>query len=107
MIHNYGWFTGVLPDWTNPFMGSLQGGSVIDDLTSELVPENEQGVLWGSPINTWTGDMQPIEAFHSIPPHVPRWGQKFKDWIQSQLPPAFQDVLTTFVTTINFMRIVI
>ena len=83
MMHNYGWFTGVLPDWTNPFMGSLQCGSVIDDLTSELIPENEQGVLWGSPINTWTGDMQPIEAFHSIPPHVPRWGQKFKDWIQA------------------------
>ena len=90
MVHNYGWFNAVLPDWTNPFMGSLQCGSVIDDLSSELVPDNEQGVLWGSPINTWTGDMQPIETFHNVPPHVPRWGQKFKEWIQANYRRLFR-----------------
>jgi gluconate 2-dehydrogenase alpha chain len=90
MVHNYGWFTGVLPEWTNPFMGSLQCGSVVDDLTSELVPDNEHGVLWGSPINTWTGDMQPIETVHNIPPYVPRWGEKFKEWIQANYRRLFK-----------------
>jgi hypothetical protein len=45
-MHNYGWFTGG--EWTNPFMGSLQAGSVVDDLTSERIPDNDEGVLWGS-----------------------------------------------------------
>jgi gluconate 2-dehydrogenase alpha chain len=90
MVHNYGWFNAVLPEFTNPFMGSLQCGSVVDDLTSELIPDNEDGVLWGSPINTWTGDMQPIETFHNIPPNVPRWGEKFKEWIQANYRRLFK-----------------
>ncbi|WP_047151300.1 GMC family oxidoreductase [Aneurinibacillus tyrosinisolvens] len=90
MIHNYGWFTGILPEWTNPFMGSLQGGSVLDDFTSELIPDNEDGILWGSPINTWTGDMQPIETVHSLPPHVPRWGKDFKEWISENYRRLFK-----------------
>jgi gluconate 2-dehydrogenase alpha chain len=81
MLHNYGWFTGLMPDVVNPFMGSLQCGSVVDDYTSELVPENDEGVLWGSPINTWVGDMQPIEVVHGLPPHVPKWGAGFKAWL--------------------------
>jgi gluconate 2-dehydrogenase alpha chain len=81
MLHNYGWFTGVMPIETNSFMGSLQCGSVIDDLTSELIPDNAEGVLWGSPINTWTGDLQPIEVAHGVPAHVPRWGLGFKRWM--------------------------
>jgi gluconate 2-dehydrogenase alpha chain len=81
MLHNYGWFTGLLPEQVNPFMGSLQSGSAIDDYTSELVPDNDEGVLWGSPINTWTGDMQPIEVIHGLPAHVPKWGAGFKDWL--------------------------
>jgi gluconate 2-dehydrogenase alpha chain len=90
MVHNYGWFTGVMPDRTNPFMGSLQCGSVLDDLTSELIPDNEEGVLWGSPITTWTGDMQPLETVHNIPPHVPRWGLKFKEWMQANYLRLFK-----------------
>jgi gluconate 2-dehydrogenase alpha chain len=82
MLHNYGWFTGLMPEETNPFMGSLQCGSVVDDYTSELIPDNNQGVLWGSPINTWTGDMQPIEVIHGLPLHVPKWGAGFKDWLK-------------------------
>lgn len=81
-IHNYGWFTGLLPEAVNPYMGSLQSGSVIDDLTSELVPDNDEGVVWGSPINTWTGDMQPIEVIHGLPVHVPKWGLGFKTWMR-------------------------
>jgi gluconate 2-dehydrogenase alpha chain len=90
MVHNYGWFNAVLPEWTNPFMGSLQCGSVVDDLTSELIPDNEEGVIWGSPINTWTGDMQPLETVHNIPPNVPRWGGKFKEWIQANFRRLFK-----------------
>ncbi|MFF2588855.1 GMC family oxidoreductase [Peribacillus butanolivorans] len=89
-MHNYGWFTGILPEWTNPFMGSLQSGSVLDDLTSELIPDNDEGVLWGSPINTWTGDMQPMEIIHSLPPHVPRWGKGFKDWMSENYRKLFK-----------------
>jgi gluconate 2-dehydrogenase alpha chain len=81
MIHNYGWFTGLMPDETNPFMGSLQCGSVVDDYSSELIPDNDQRVLWGSPINTWTGDMQPIEVIHGLPSNVPKWGAGFKEWL--------------------------
>ena len=82
MLHNYGWFTGLMSEETNPFMGSLQCGSVVDDYTSELIPDNDEGVLWGSPINTWTGDMQPIEVIHGLPPDVPKWGLGFKDWLK-------------------------
>lgn len=81
-IHNYGWFTGLLPEPVNPYMGSLQSGSAIDDLTSELIPDNDEGVVWGSPINTWTGDMQPIEVVHGLPAHVPKWGLGFKTWMR-------------------------
>ena len=89
-IHNYGWFTGVMPEWTNPFMGSLQAGSVIDDLTSELIPDNAEGVLWGSPINTWSGDMQPLEVVHGLPGHVPKWGEGFKGWLQENYRRLFR-----------------
>jgi gluconate 2-dehydrogenase alpha chain len=82
MIHNYGWFTCVLPEWTNPFMGTLVAGSAIDDLTSERIPDNDEGVFWGSPIISWPGDTQPIEAAHSLPPRVPRWGCEFKSWLE-------------------------
>ena len=81
-IHNYGWFTGLLPEAVNPYMGSLQSGSGIDDLTSELIPDNDEGVVWGSPINTWTGDLQPIEVIHGLPAHVPKWGLGFKTWMR-------------------------
>ena len=81
MLHNYGWFNGLMPEHTNPFMGSLQASSVIDDYSSELIPDNDTGVVWGSPINTWTGDLQPIEVIHGLPSHVPKWGLGFKHWI--------------------------
>ncbi|WP_314000677.1 GMC family oxidoreductase [uncultured Paenibacillus sp.] len=90
ILHNYGWFNGVLPEVTNSFMGSLQGGSIIDDYTSELIPDNDEGVLWGSPINTWTGDFQPIETIHGLPPHVPKWGKGFKDWMSQNFRRLFR-----------------
>jgi gluconate 2-dehydrogenase alpha chain len=82
MTHNYGWLTSVLPEWTNPFMGPLTAASVIDDFTSELVPDNDAGVVWGSPVLSVTGDLQPIEAFHLMPPDGPRWGSDLKEWLR-------------------------
>jgi gluconate 2-dehydrogenase alpha chain len=82
MTHNYGWFTGLLEEWTNPFMGPAVASSAFDDLTSELVPDNDLDVLWGSPIMGFTGDVQPIEATNNMPPDVPSWGQEFKDWLR-------------------------
>jgi gluconate 2-dehydrogenase alpha chain len=82
MTHNFGWATSILPERTNPFMGAFNGSSAIDDVTSELIPDNDLGVVWGAPIISVTGDLQPIEAFHNMPPHAPRWGQGLKEWMR-------------------------
>lgn len=82
MTHNFGWTTSILPEWTNPFIGTFNASSAIDDLTSEIVPDNDRGVVWGAPIISVTGDLQPIEAFHNMPAHAPRWGQGLKDWMR-------------------------
>lgn len=79
--HCFGWFTGTVPEWTNPFMGPLVASSIVDDLTSELVPDNDEGVIWGSPITSFPGDVQPIEASRGLPRHIPQWGQGLKDWL--------------------------
>jgi gluconate 2-dehydrogenase alpha chain len=89
MTHNYGWFTGTLPEWTNPFMGPAVASSVIDDITSELVPDNDEGVLWGSPIISFTGDVQPIEGARNLPPHVSRWGKGLKEWLRENYRRVF------------------
>jgi len=82
MLHNYGFFGSLLPEWTNPFMGSFNAGSAIDDFTSELIPDNEAGVLWGAAVMSLPGDMQPVEAFDYMPQHAPRWGRELKDWLR-------------------------
>ncbi|MEA2401681.1 MAG: gluconate 2-dehydrogenase alpha chain [Thermoleophilaceae bacterium] len=82
MTHTYGWFTAVLPEWTNPFMGPLTAASVIDDFTSELIPDNDAGAIWGAPVLSVTGDLQPIEAFHLMPADGPRWGRELKEWLR-------------------------
>ncbi|GAB3155193.1 GMC family oxidoreductase [Amycolatopsis stemonae] len=82
MTHNFGWFTSVLPEPTNPFLGTFNASSAVDDYTSELVPDNDLGVLWGSPIISVTGDLQPIEAYHLMDPKVPKWGLSLKHWLR-------------------------
>jgi gluconate 2-dehydrogenase alpha chain len=89
MTHNYGWFTGLLEEWTNPFMGPAVASSAFDDLTSERVPDNDLGVLWGSPIMGFTGDVQPIETTNNMPPDIPSWGQGFKDWLRDNYRRQF------------------
>jgi gluconate 2-dehydrogenase alpha chain len=82
MTHNFGWFTSVLPDATNPFMGTFNASSAVDDYTSEIVPDNDLGVLWGAPIISVTGDLQPIEAYHLMNPGIKKWGLEFKHWLR-------------------------
>lgn len=80
MTHSFGWCSAVLPEYSNPFMASLVAASVVDDLNCDGVPDNDEGVLWGSVITSIPGDLQPIEAAHNLPAELPRWGQAFKDW---------------------------
>jgi gluconate 2-dehydrogenase alpha chain len=82
MTHNFGILTGLLSEYTNPFMGPLTAASVVDDFNAELIPENELGAVWGSAITSWAGDTQPIEGAHDMPPDAPRWGSGFKDWLR-------------------------
>jgi gluconate 2-dehydrogenase alpha chain len=81
MTHAFGFFMGVLPDYTNPFMGPLVAASAIEDFSGELVHEHDPSVLWGAPIISWTGDYQPIELAHAMPATAPRWGSGFKRWM--------------------------
>jgi gluconate 2-dehydrogenase alpha chain len=99
MTHNYGWFTLTLPEPTNPFMGPAVAASVIDDGTSELVPAGD-GVVWGTPIIGFTGDVQPIEAIHGMPTDVPRFGQGFKDWLREN----FRRLYSMYSQTPTFPR---
>ena len=82
--HNFGWFYSVLPEPTNPFMGTFNASSAVDDYTSEIVPDNDLSVLWGSPLISVTGDLQPIEAYNSIDPRVSKWGLDLKHWLRDK-----------------------
>lgn len=82
MTHNFGMFTSVLPVVTNPFIGSANASSAIDDFTSELIPDNDFGVVWGSPIMSISGDLQPIEAYHLMDRRVKRFGLDLKHWMR-------------------------
>jgi gluconate 2-dehydrogenase alpha chain len=81
MTHAFGFFMGVLPEDTNPFMGPLVAASAIEDFSGELVHEHDPSVLWGAPIISWVGDYQPIEVAHAMPASAPRWGSGFKRWM--------------------------
>jgi gluconate 2-dehydrogenase alpha chain len=88
MTHNYGWFTGTLPEWTNPFAGPAVASSVVDDYTSELVCGTD-GAVWGSPIIGFGGDVQPVEATRNMPESAPKFGQGFKDWLRENYRRTF------------------
>jgi gluconate 2-dehydrogenase alpha chain len=82
MTHAFGFFMGLTPESSNPFMGPLVASTAIEDFSGELVHEYDQGVLWGAPIISWPGDFQPIEIVHAMPPNAPRWGAGFRDWMR-------------------------
>jgi gluconate 2-dehydrogenase alpha chain len=81
MTHNYAYVSGILPDYSNQFIGPDAASSAVDDFTSELIPDNDLGVVWGSPITSFPGDFQPLAAAHNLPPDVPRWGAGLKRWL--------------------------
>lgn len=87
--HCFGWFTGVVPEWINPFMGPLVAAHVVDDLSAELIPDNDDGVLWGSTLTSFPGDTQPIEAARNLPPRLPRWGMELKHWLSNNYRRLF------------------
>ncbi|MFT4081591.1 MAG: GMC family oxidoreductase [Nocardioides sp.] len=89
MTHNYGRLTGTLSEPTNGFMGAQAAASVFDDVTSELIPDNPEGALWGSPVISVPGDFQPIEAAHMRPATVPRHGWPLKEWLRDNFSRLF------------------
>lgn len=98
MTHAYGWFSGLTPKWSNPFMAPLTASSVIADHTGELIPDNDLGVLWGSGVTSWPGETQPIEATHLVPPGVATWGHEFKNWMREN----FRRLYAMYAQTSNF-----
>ena len=48
------------------------------------MPDNDLGVLWGSPIISVAGDLQPIEAYHNMNPSVQKWGLDLKHWLRDK-----------------------
>jgi gluconate 2-dehydrogenase alpha chain len=82
MTHAFGFFMGLTPESSNPFMGPLVASTAIEDFSGELVHEYDPTVLWGAPIISWPGDYQPIEIVHAMPINAPRWGAGFRDWMR-------------------------
>ena len=82
MTHAFGFFMGITPEASNPYMGTLVASTSIEDFSGELVHEYDRSVLWGAPIISWPGDYQPIEIVHSMPATAPRWGAGFRDWMR-------------------------
>jgi len=98
MTHAYGWFTGLMPEWSNPFMAPLTAASVIADHTGELIPDNDLGVLWGSTVTSWPGETQPIEGTHFVPPGEATWGADFKAYFREN----FRRFYSMYAQTSNF-----
>jgi gluconate 2-dehydrogenase alpha chain len=82
MTHAFGFFMGLTPESSNPFMGPLVASTAIEDFSGELVHDYDRTVLWGAPIISWPGDFQPIEIVHAMPANAPRWGAGFRDWMR-------------------------
>lgn len=83
MIHNYHWFSGILPKDTMIYAGPAVGGWAIDDFNApHALDQSDGSFLWGTPIMYFAGDTQPIEGVMNLPPDVPRWGAEFKDWLR-------------------------
>jgi gluconate 2-dehydrogenase alpha chain len=80
--HNYGWFSGILPEETHIYAGPAVAGWAIDDTNADFVDHSDLDFVWGTPIMFFGGDTQPIEAASNLPPEVPRWGNEFKEWLR-------------------------
>jgi gluconate 2-dehydrogenase alpha chain len=89
MTHAFGFFMGLTPESSNPFMGPLVASTAIEDFSGELVHEHDPTVLWGAPIISWPGDYQPLEIAQSMPADAPRWGAGFRDWMKHNYTRAW------------------
>ena len=82
-IHNYGWFSGTLPEETHVYAGPAVAGFAIDDTNPYAEDRDEVDFLGGTPIMFFGGDTQPIEAATLLmPPDVPLWGEGYKEWLR-------------------------
>jgi gluconate 2-dehydrogenase alpha chain len=97
MTHAFGFFTGLLPERSHPFMGPLVASTAIEDFSGELVHEYDPSVVWGAPIISWSGDLQPIEVARALPPDAPRWGAGFRDWMADN----YQRIWSMYSQTAN------
>ena len=93
MTHAFGFFMGLTPESSNPFMGPLVASTAIEDFSGELVHDYDPTVLWGAPIISWPGDYQPLEIAQSMPADAPRWGVWFPRLDEEQLHARLGDVL--------------
>ena len=83
MIHNYGWFSGTLPEETHIYAGPAVAGWAIDDTNADFIDRGELDFVGGTPIMFFAGDVQPIEAATILlPPDIPIWGREFKEWLR-------------------------
>lgn len=82
MTHAFGFFMGLTPESSNPFMGPLVASTAIEDFSGELVHDYDPSVFWGAPIISWPGDYQPLEIAQAMPENAPRWGAGFRDWMK-------------------------
>ena len=98
MTHAYGWYAGLMPEWSNPFMAPLTAASCISDHAGELIPDNDLGVVWGSGVTSWPGETQPIEGSRYAPENMPRWGKKYKDWMREN----YRRLYSMYAQTSNF-----
>jgi gluconate 2-dehydrogenase alpha chain len=89
MTHAFGFFMGLTPESSNPFMGPLVASTAIEDFSGELVHDYDPTVLWGAPIISWPGDYQPLEIAQSMPADAPRWGAGFRDWMKQNYTRAW------------------
>jgi gluconate 2-dehydrogenase alpha chain len=89
MTHAFGFFMGLTPESSNPFMGPLVASTAIEDFSGELVHDYDPKVLWGAPIISWPGDYQPLEIAQSMPTDAPRWGAGFRDWMKNNYTRAW------------------
>jgi gluconate 2-dehydrogenase alpha chain len=83
MIHNYGWFSGTLPEATHIYAGPAVAGWAIDDTNAYFIDRSYLNFIGGTPIMFFAGDVQPIEAASILlPPDIPLWGKEFKEWLR-------------------------
>ena len=89
MTHNYAAVNGVFDDrFTNSFAGPITGPSMMD-WNSDNFDHSKLDFLWGAYIQMLGGDVQPIEGVCMIPPDVPKWGNRYKEWIRKYYRRGF------------------